>query len=99
MNKERKEFNMENKNYGEIFCQATEILAQHLIEQISFDRTILCTIVDNSAKESGMYTVSDGSVKFTAYSSDTTFLVNTNVYVQIPNGDWDQQKFIIGKKV
>lgn len=85
-------------DYDQIICEAIDTIVTKKLESISFDRTILCTIVDNSAKESGMYTVSDGSVKFTAYSSDTTFLVNTNVYVQIPNGDWDQQKFIIGKK-
>jgi hypothetical protein len=76
-------------DYDQIICEAIDTIVTKKLESISFDRTILCTIVDNSAKESGMYTVSDGSVKFTAYSSDTTFLVNTNVYVQIPNGDWD----------
>lgn len=89
---------MENKNYGEIFCQATEILAQHLIEQISFDRTILCTIVDDSEKNIGKYRVSNTDMTFDAYTSDTNYKVNDNVYVSIPGGDWNEQKLIVSKK-
>lgn len=89
---------MENKNYGEIFCQATEILAQHLIEQISFDRTILCTIVDDSEKNIGKYRVSNTDMTFDAYTSDTSYKVNDNVYVSIPGGDWNEQKLIVSKK-
>ena len=89
---------MENKNYGEIFCQATEILAQHLIEQVSFDKTILCTIIDDSEKELGKYRVSNNEVTFDAYTSDTSYKKNDNVYVSIPGGDWNEQKIIISKK-
>ena len=89
---------MENKNYGEIFCQATEILAQHLIEQISFDRTILCTIVDDSEKNIGKYRVSNTDMTFDAYTSDTNYKINDNVYVSIPGGDWNEQKLIVSKK-
>lgn len=90
---------MENKNYGEIFCQATEILAQHLIEKVSFDRTILCTIIDDSDKNSGKYRVQNAETIFDAYSSDTTYKKNDNVYVSIPGGDWNEQKIIVSKKV
>lgn len=89
---------MENKNYGEIFCQATEILAQHLIEQISFDRTILCTIVDDSEKNIGKYRVSNTDMTFDAYTSDTNYKIHDNVYVSIPGGDWNEQKLIVSKK-
>ena len=40
-----------SNNYGEILCQATEILAQHLIDKVAYDRTILCTIVNDDEKE------------------------------------------------
>ena len=86
---------MENKNYGEIFCQATEILAQHLIEKVSFDRTILCTIIDDSEKENGKYRVSNNEAVFDAYSSDTNYKKDDNVYVSIPGGDWNEQKIIV----
>ena len=63
---------MASKDYSEIFCQATELLAQHLIDKVSFDKTITCTIIDDSNKENGKYKVSDGSVGFEAYTEDTS---------------------------
>lgn len=88
-----------NNNYGELLCQAMGILADSALEKISFDRTILTTITDDSEKEGlGKYRVSTGEAVFDAYSSNTSFKKDDNVYVQIPNGDWNAQKFIIGKK-
>lgn len=90
---------MASKDYTEIFCQATELLAQHLIDKVSFDKTITCTIIDDSNKENGKYKVSDGSVGFEAHTEDTSLKKGDNVYVQIPNGDWNEQKIIISKKL
>ena len=88
-----------NNNYGELLCQAMGILTDSALEKISFDRTILTTITDDSEKEGlGKYRVSTGEAVFDAYSSNTSFKKDDNVYVQIPNGDWNAQKFIIGKK-
>ena len=89
---------MENKNYGEIFCQATEILAQHLIEQVSFDRTILCSIIDDTEKDIGKYKVSNNEATFDAYANDTKYKNGDNIYVSIPSGDWNEQKLIVSKK-
>ena len=89
---------MSANNYGEIFCQAAEILAQHLIEKVSYDQTILCTIMDDSEKDSGKYRVSSGEAIFDAYTSDTSLRKNHQVYVSIPSGDWNEQKLIIAKK-
>lgn len=91
---------MENKDYGEIFCQAVDEIVGQRLESIKFDSTILCTITDASACASGKYVVTNngGIAKFEAYSENDSYRENDNVYVQIPNGDWDQQKIIIGKK-
>ena len=90
---------MSANNYGEIFCQAAEILAQNLIQKVSYDQTILCTIVDDSEKSLGKYRVSTGEAIFDAYTSDTSFKKNNQVYVSIPNGDWNEQKLIVAKKM
>lgn len=90
---------MSTNNYGEIFCQAAEILAQNLIQKVSYDQTILCTIVDDSEKSLGKYRVSTGEAIFDAYTSDTSFKKNNQVYVSIPNGDWNEQKLIVAKKM
>ena len=89
---------MPKTDYGEILCQATDILAHSIIDKISFDKTILCSIIDDSNKKSGEYKVSNGSSSFFAYTTDTSLNNDDNVYVQIPNGDWNEQKFISHKK-
>lgn len=91
---------MENKDYGEIFCQAVDEIVGQRLEAVKFDQTILCTIVDDSWRDTGKYIVSNngGTTKFEAFSENTDYRNNNNVYVQVPSGDWDQQKIIIGKK-
>lgn len=86
-------------NYEEIFCQATEILANNLINKVSYDKTILCTIINDSERELGKYRVSNGEADFDAYSIGPKYNKGNSVYVQIPGGDWNEQKFIVSKKV
>lgn len=89
---------MANQDYGELFCQAIDEIVKKRLEGISYDSTILCTIVDDSKRDKGIYTVSNGSAKFEAISAITSYRNNTNVYVQIPGGDMNEQKIIIAKK-
>ena len=88
-----------SNNYGEILCQATEILAQHLIDKVAYDRTILCTIVNDDEKELGKYRVQNSEAIFDAYTSDTSFKKGNQVYVSVPMGDWNEQKLIVAKKM
>ena len=89
---------MANQDYGEVLCQAVDEIIKKRLEGISYDSTVLCTITDNSRKDEGIYVVSNGSTKFEACSSDNSYQINDNVYVQIPGGDWNQQKTILAKK-
>lgn len=77
--------------------QAMDIVNAKALNAISYDKTITCTIETNKNKKEGCYEVSDGSTIFTAYSSMTNLAVGTSVYVTIPNGDFSNQKMIIGK--
>lgn len=85
------------KDYSEILCQAMEIIAQQMLDQQSFDKTQIYTITDDSKREEGKYTVSDGSVVFEAYSENTKYQKNTQVYVTIPMGNFTKQKNILGR--
>ena len=85
-------------NAGENFCQSVDILVNNAIDKVKFDKTIVCTIVDDSEKKQGKYMVSNGEGKFEAYTSDTSLSKGDNVYVNIPLGDWDEQKLIVSKK-
>lgn len=88
-----------SQNYGEVLCQAVDEIVRTRLEGISYDQTILCTIVDDSKREQGIYVVTNNSTtKFEAFSSITNYRNRDNVYVQIPSGDWNQQKIIIAKK-
>ena len=86
-------------NYGDTLCESIKIVSEALLEGLKFDKTIECTIIDDSKKSQGEYIVSDGSVKFTAYSENTSYIKNTVVYITIPNGDYNNDKIITGKKL
>jgi hypothetical protein len=51
---------------------------------MQFDKTVICTITDNTNKDKGEYEVNDGSITFKAYSEDTGYSKDTVVYVLIP---------------
>lgn len=86
-------------NYGEDLCQSVDIIITKRLEGIAFDSTILCTITNDKKRDQGSYTVSNnGNLEFEAYSSNTNYRKNDNVYVQIPGNNWEEQKFIIAKK-
>ena len=86
-------------DYGELICTAVDTIVKERLNSISYDRTVLCTIVDDSQRAQGLYIVSENDqTKFEAYSDKTSYRNGNNVYVQIPGGDWNQQKIIISKK-
>ena len=55
--------------YGEKLCEAISIIGNGLLSELKYDRTILCTVTDDSKAKDGEYIVSDGATKFTAYGS------------------------------
>ena len=89
---------MANQDYGELFCQAVDEIVKKRLEGISYDTTILCTIIDDTNRDKGLYIVSNGGSKFEAVSAVTSYRNNNTVYVQIPGGDMNEQKIIIAKK-
>lgn len=79
--------------------KAIDTIATKRLEQVKFNKTLTCQIVDTTNKDKGMYVVSDGVVEFLAYSENSTYSEGTWVYVTVPNGDFDEQKIIVGKYV
>ena len=75
------------------------IIANSSVDKIKFDSTIECTIIDATDKLIGKYKVKNESyAEFYAYSQITTYNKGDKVYVQIPKGDYNNTKFIVGKK-
>lgn len=90
---------MDANNITENILTAIDIISKGNLDGIKYDKTITCTIVDDSLREEGQYIVTDGSSRFTAYSENTSYKNDTIVYVTVPNGDFTQQKIITGKKI
>lgn len=86
-----------NKDYGEIICSAVDSIIQSRLSNLEFNITKTCTIIDISSRNQGKYIVSDGSAKFEVYSEDTSYNLDDNVLVLIPNGDYKNNKIILGK--
>lgn len=87
-----------NELQGKIL-QAIDILNAKALSAISYDTTVLCTIIDDTDNKNGQYKVSYENKQFIAYSSNTKYRKGKQVYVTVPNGDYDSQKIIVGEKV
>lgn len=80
-------------------CGAISTIVSSALQDLSYDQTIICTIVDNSKSSNGEYKVTDGSTEFVAKSENTSYQKDDQVRVSILKGDMTQEKFIIGKYV
>lgn len=87
------------EQYQQNLLQSMQVVANSAVQGISYDKTVLCKIEDITQRDQGKYVVSENTVKFTAYSTETKYAKNTMVYVVIPNGDYSMQKIIIGKQI
>ena len=79
--------------------EAIETVANGIVSKIKFDQTILCTITNDEKRKKGIYEVTDGTSTFEACSNDDSYKEDMIVYVLIPQGDYENQKTIIGKYV
>lgn len=85
-------------SYQDKLLEAMSIVSSQLISSIPYDKTITCTIINDEEKEKGKYKVTNGDATFDAYSSDTKLKKEDVVYVTIPEGNYENQKIIQGKK-
>lgn len=86
-------------DYAENICQAVDEIIKTRLAQMSYDTTIKCNIIDVKFANIGKYLVTSGLATFYAYTHLTNLKKGDTVYVLIPNRDYDEQKFIIGKAV
>ena len=85
-------------DYSEQLFETIEVISKSILNGISYDKTISCTIVDASKRDNGEYLVTDGSIEFIAYSTVKTYRNGNTVYVTIPEGDYNNDKIIVSKK-
>lgn len=89
---------MAKTDINENIYRAIDTIIDARLQNVNFNSTVLCTIVDDSKAASGIFTVDNLGVQFQATSMDKSFKVNDQVYVTVPNNNFDAQKIIIGKK-
>ena len=86
-------------DYSEIFCTAVDEIVSKRLENLEYDITKTCTVIDDSNKKTGKYRVSSGAAKFDAYAVSGEYTTGEAVLVTIPNGNYSLQKIIIGRSV
>ena len=87
---------MANRISEDLF-QAIDVIVGQRLRSIEKDKTILCTVEDNSHAKEGKYTVSNSAAKFEAFSENTTYRVGQNVWVLVPDGNYNNDKLIVSK--
>lgn len=94
------------KDYAEQILKSVEIVVGKCLNDIQYDKTEICIVLNDEDKKNGHYKVSNGSTKYDAFV-DTShnanaipeYKVNDSVRVSIPNGDYSQKKYIQGLNI
>ena len=79
--------------------QAIDIITQERLSNLGYDKTIKATIVDDSKAAQGTYELEYGANNIFTAHCDASMIYKTGmvVYVIIPQGDWNNDKLIVGK--
>lgn len=85
-----------SEQMAENMLTAMQIIAES--QPNNNDITIDGFIIDASRAKEGVYTVGSGYSQFTAYAF-TTYKENDDVYILIPGGDYNNTKFIVGRRM
>lgn len=87
-----------NIDFPNTLFQSIDTIISTRIANLPYDQTIECDIIDNSKAAQGEYTIQYQTANFIGYSDDSSFAIGDRVYVQIPQGDFNQDKIILSKK-
>ena len=84
------------KDFLENLFESIDLIVTNKLGDLSYDKTEQCTIIE--VKGNKEYYVSNGAAKYVAYAQkDAEYKEGDSVYVTIPQGNYDNQKLIIGK--
>jgi hypothetical protein len=89
---------LQSQDYAEILFLSVDALLENRLQDIAFDKTIVCEIIDDTNKGNGVYIVSDGSLTFEAVcDTSNKYIKGESVYVTIPQGNYDNTKLIVSR--
>lgn len=79
--------------------QSIDTIVNARIANLPFDQTLECEIIKVDEKEKNKYLIKYQASTFSAYSqNNVVYEPGDIVYVQIPQGDFTQDKFILSKR-
>ena len=84
-------------DYAQMLLEGMDVLIKERLKSINYDATIKCVITNAINAADGKYEVSNGGATFFAYSDKTDYKKDDSVLVIIPNNNYDNQKYILGK--
>ena len=87
-------------DYNETICKSVEIIVNGLIDKIPYDKTIEGIIINEKPLDeiNSEYAINFNNAYFTAIGSRGIYKSQDNVYILIPQGNFDLQKIILTKK-
>lgn len=88
-----------SEEYVSSLLGAIDTIVGKRLQEMPYDKTIICTIIDDSKAKNGEYFVTNGTIKFWATCENTSYRNDEQVRVSISNNDATQKKFILGKYV
>lgn len=89
-----------SNEYAENMMQAMDTIIQDRLNKLSFDRTITGKIISQDEKDDNLYWISTETMKFQARASgNQKYSKDEEVYVLIPEGNYDNEKAITGSRV
>lgn len=84
------------KDFLENLFDSVDLIVTNKIGNLNYDKTEQCTII--KVRGNNEYYVSNGSAKYIAFSqNDIKYREGDSVYITIPQGNYNNQKLIIGK--
>ena len=91
---------LDNTEITEQLFKAVDTIVNERLRQLPYDKTIVATIIDIHDAVLGKYKVStDNNITFYAYAYDTSYQLDTKVYVRIPENNYTKQKIITGRYI
>ena len=87
------------EDVNELLFKSWETFVQNTVQVAGYNKTVVCTIINDAEAIDGKFLVSDGATKFYAFtnSDPNLYKVDDTVYVLIPNGDYNKDKIILGR--
>jgi len=89
---------MANTNIKDSIYEAIDVIVGKRIEDLHLDKTIKCNIIACLDSATKKYKISYAGGETIAYAqSESVYFPNTEVYVTIPQGNFSNKKWIIGR--